>query len=30
MAYMNRNTFEIYMDVQDETTPNEWFFLWMI
>ena len=27
MAYMHRNSFEIYMDVQDEKTPNEWFFV---
>ncbi len=27
MAYMHRNTFEIYMEVQDEKTPNEWFFV---
>ena len=27
MAYMHRNTFEIYMQVQDEKTPNEWFFV---
>ena len=27
MAYMHRKTFEIYMEVQDEKTPNEWFFV---
>ena len=27
MAYMNCKTFEIYMEVQDEKTPNDWFFV---
>ncbi len=27
MPYMHHKTFEIYMEVQDEKTPNEWFFV---